>query len=298
MGLWRLGIDGRVRLARGPAESGPVELLPESLGDLESVLASEHDGLREALDAPGAGPVPPGASILAPVASQDVWAAGVTYSRSRDARNEESGEVHFYDLVYEARRPELFFKSSGPRVRGPGQPVGVRADSTWDVPEPELGLVANAAGRLLGYVVGNDVSSRSIEGENPLYLPQAKCYTGSCSLGPCIVPVDDAPPLADLQIRVLIRRAGSAIFEGTVAVADMRRRPTELLDWLFRAMDFPVGAVLLTGTALIPPSEFALQPQDEVAISINGLGTLRNPVELVGRPDPELATATPVGQPG
>ena len=273
MALWRVRTSAGERLARGPLDAGPVELLDATLDEL---LAAGT------LDAPAAGAVEPGAAILAPVAGQEVWAAGVTYEASRTARDEESGGAHdFYDRVYDAERPELFFKAAPGRVRGPGEPIGVRADSGWDVPEPELALVLSAAGEILGYTIGNDVSSRSIEGENPLYLPQAKVFRGSCALGPAIVPVAEAPPASELEIALTIARGGAPVFEGSTQVARMRRGLEELAGWLFRALDFPVGAVLLTGTSVIPAAEFTLRAGDEVRIAITGLGELVNPVEAV-----------------
>src|SRR4249919_2970748 len=231
MALWRVQTADGERLARGSVDAGPVELLE---GTLDALLAAGS------LDAPVTGPVPAGSVVLAPVAGQEVWAAGVTYSASRSARNDESKGAHdFYDLVYDAERPELFFKAAPGRVRGPGAPIGVRADSGWDVPEPELALVISAAGEILGYTIGNDVSSRSIEGENPLYLPQAKVYRGSCALGPCIVPVADSAAPEELEIKLRIVRGEDPVFEGSTQVALLRRKPQELVDWLFRAQDFP-----------------------------------------------------------
>jgi 2-dehydro-3-deoxy-D-arabinonate dehydratase len=213
-----------------------------------------------------------------------VWASGVTFERSREARNEEAGPVDIYDRVYEAVRPELFWKASAGRVRGPGEPVGIRRDSGWDVPEPELALVADAAGRLVALTVGNDMSSRSIEGENPLYLPQAKVFTGCCALGPGLVPVADVPDLGSLVVELGIARDGRAMFSDSVPLSAMRRRPEELLDWLFSALEFPVGVILLTGTSIVPPQELTLREGDQVEIAIPGVGTLRNRVEAVGRP--------------
>jgi 2-dehydro-3-deoxy-D-arabinonate dehydratase len=271
MALWRVSTAEGERLARGPVEGGPVELLDATLDSLLSTGT---------LDAPGAGPLAAGAQVLAPVGGQEVWAAGVTFATSRSARNEESGGHDLYDRVYDAERPELFFKAAPGRVRGPGQPIGVRADSGWDVPEPELALVVSAAGEILGYTIGNDVSSRSIEGENPLYLPQAKIYRGSCALGPAVVPVAEAPAPEQMEITLTISRGGDAVFTGDTQLALLRRRPQELVEWLFRAQDFPVGAVLLTGTSVIPAPEFTLQPGDEVRIAITGLGELTNIVEV------------------
>jgi 2-dehydro-3-deoxy-D-arabinonate dehydratase len=217
----------------------------------------------------------------------------VTFERSRVARNEESGQVDHYDKVYDAARPELFPKAAPGRARGPGEAIGIRADSDWNVPEPELGLVADAAGRLVAYTVGDDVSSRSIEGENPLYLPQAKVYTGSCALGPALVPVADAPPLAELQILLTVRRDGAELYSDAVPLSGMRRGAEELLRWLFAAMDFPVGVVLLSGTSIVPPTDFTLRPGDEVEVDVPGIGTLSNPVARVGRPTPaERETAS------
>jgi len=248
-----------------------VELLE---GTLDALLANNT------LDAQPAGPVPAGAVILAPVEGQEVWAAGVTYAASRTARNDESKGAHdFYDKVYDAERPELFFKAAPGRTRGPGQPIGVREDSGWDVPEPELALVIGADGTILGYTIGNDVSSRSIEGENPLYLPQAKVYKGSCALGPCIVPIDEAPD--EFEITLTIARDGDEIFTGATTTSQMKRTREELVSWLYRAYDFSVGAVLLTGTSVIPAVEFTLQAGDEVRIAITGLGELKNTVEVV-----------------
>jgi 2-dehydro-3-deoxy-D-arabinonate dehydratase len=185
----------------------------------------------------------------------------------------EGGGVD-YDKVYDAKRPELFMKALPGRVRGPGEPIGIRADSTWDVPEPELAAVADASGRLVAYSVGNDVSSRSIEGENPLYLPQAKVYRGSAALGPCLVPVAEAPPFETLSVTLEISRDDNAIFQESVSLVTMRRRPDELLSWLFLAEDFPVGVALLTGTSIVPGPELTLRPKDRVAISISGVGTV------------------------
>jgi 2-dehydro-3-deoxy-D-arabinonate dehydratase len=223
-----------------------------------------------------------GGTLLAPVDSQEVWGAGVTYERSRDGRIEESTEGGVYDRIYVARRPEVFFKATAPRVIGPGQPIGVRADSPWNAPEPELGLVLNAAGEIFGYVIGNDVSSRSIEGENPLYLPQAKVYDRSCALGPAIVPVWAAPdPPFDITCRV--DRGDTVAFAGTTSTASLTRRFEELAAWLTAALTFPIGAVLLTGTGIVPDESFSLRPGDVVTIEVAGLGTLANPVVLVGR---------------
>jgi 2-dehydro-3-deoxy-D-arabinonate dehydratase len=275
MAVWRVSTGHGERLARGSVESGPAELLSEGT-TIDTLLAAGS------LDAPGDGLAPAGSVTLAPVQGQEVWAAGVTFATSRTARNEESGGHDFYDMVYDAERPELFFKAAPGRVRGPGGLIGVRRDSGWDVPEPELALVVGANGKVLGYTIGNDVSSRSIEGENPLYLPQAKVYRGSCALGPCIVGVDEAPPPEEMEISLTIARDGKPVFNGFTQVALLKRTPEELVRWLFRAQDFPAGVVLLTGTSIIPAVEFTLRGGDEVRIAITGLGELVNTVEEVG----------------
>jgi len=282
MALWQLDVGGERRLARGPAGEGPQELLEASL-TIDALLAVP-DALAAELGGPSAGPVPAGARVVAPIAGQEVWAAGVTYTRSRDARVHESATPDLYERVYAAERPELFLKAAPGRVRGPGEPVGIRADSGWDVPEPELAVVADSAGHIVGYLNGNDVSSRSIEGENPLYLPQAKVYTGSCALGPCLATPAEVPALASLEISLRVVRDGADVVRDTVKVADLHRSPDDLVRWLFRALDFPVGVVLLTGTAIVPPPDFTLRTGDEVIIATTGLGELRNVVEAVGPP--------------
>jgi 2-dehydro-3-deoxy-D-arabinonate dehydratase len=243
------------------------------------VLGPEGAGGPGPLAGPaGAGePVPPGHRLLAPVQSQEVWAAGVTYRRSREAREAESDAgMDLYAHVYGASRPELFFKSPGWRVRGPDEPIRVRADSAWNVPEPELGVVLDASLTPVAYVIGNDVSSRAIEGENALYLPQAKVYDGACAIGPALVPVGAvAPPLA---IRLQIMREDLPLFEGETSTGQMRRSIGELVAYLGRELSFPHGCVLLTGTGVVPPDEVTLRPGDLVRIHIDGLGVLANPV--------------------
>ena len=219
--------------------------------------------------------------LLPPIQSQEVWAAGVTYFRSRAARIEESqdaGGGTFYDRVYSAARPELFFKSVGWRVRGPEALIRVRRDAAWSVPEPELALYVNPAGEIIGYTIGNDVSSRDIEGENPLYLPQAKTYDGSCSLGPTLLLTDEPLP-PETTIALTIARAGALEFEGATTLAQMRRTPHELVGYLYRETSFPRGCVLLTGTGVIPPDSFTLQSGDVVTIEIAPIGSLVNTVE-------------------
>jgi 2-dehydro-3-deoxy-D-arabinonate dehydratase len=193
------------------------------------------------------------------------------------AESEASGGMSFYDRVYTAERPELFFKSTPHRVVGPGQPVRIRHDSKWNVPEPELTLLVSPGGRILGYTVGNDMSSRDIEGENPLYLPQAKVYDGSCALGPGIL-VSSEPLDAATTIHIDISRAGASVFTDSTTLAAMKRRPAELVEYLFRENSFPNGCFLLTGTGIVPPNSFTLASGDQIAISIEGIGTLTNPV--------------------
>ncbi|MGN6438839.1 MAG: fumarylacetoacetate hydrolase family protein [Agriterribacter sp.] len=218
--------------------------------------------------------------ILPPIQSQEVWAAGVTYLRSRDARMEESkesGGATFYDKVYEAERPELFFKSLPHRVAGTGQEVYIRRDSTWNVPEPELTLFMNSKGDIQAYTIGNDMSSRSIEGENPLYLPQAKSYERSAALGPCLyIPENPISPGTVISMNIV--RSGKSVFEGNINIGMMKRTLPELAGFLFREMDFPVGAFLMTGTCLVPDNDFTLQENDVVNISIENIGTLSNTV--------------------
>jgi 2-dehydro-3-deoxy-D-arabinonate dehydratase len=220
------------------------------------------------------------AAVLAPIASQEVWAAGVTYLRSKAARIEESqaaGGGTFYDRVYEAARPELFFKAAGWRVRGPGDAVRIRRDASWSVPEPEIALCINPRGRLIGFTIGNDMSSRDIEGENPLYLPQAKIYDGSCALGPAVLIADALP--ADTGITLRVTRSGNVAFEGATQWSRMKRDPLELIEFLYRETTFPHGCVLLTGTGVVPPDGFTLCPGDEIEIAVSALGVLRNTVE-------------------
>ena len=248
-----------------------------SLDDL--FLADDPVALAQHAWASGraaAAPAAPGA----PLGRQEVWAAGVTYLRSRTARMEESkdtGGGSFYDRVYHAARPELFFKSTPHRVAAPGTPVRLRGDSKWNVPEPELTLALNRHGRLFGYTIGNDMSSRDIEGENPLYLPQAKVYDRSAALGPCLLVTGDPLP-ATTAIAIEIRRAGAAVFTGATAISQIKRTFTELAEFLFRDNTFPHGAYLMTGTGVVPPDSFTLRSGDEIRITIEPIGTLVNPV--------------------
>lgn len=216
--------------------------------------------------------------LAAPVDRQEVWAAGVTYLRSRDARMDESTQKDVYDRVYDADRPELFLKATPNRVSGPGEHIAIRGDSTWDVPEPELVLVINSDGDIVGYTVGNDVSSRSIEGENPLYLPQAKMYTACAAVGPVIALAWEIERPDDLAITLTIHRAGSVHFQDTTSTSQIHRPLPELIRYLRRHNEFPHGVMLMTGTGIIPPPEFTLQDGDHVDIAIDSIGTLSNPV--------------------
>jgi 2-dehydro-3-deoxy-D-arabinonate dehydratase len=220
----------------------------------------------------------PEGTMLPPLESQEVWAAGVTYRRSREARMEESErEADVYDRVYRAERPELFFKATAHRVVGHGGEVGIRSDSEWNVPEAELALAIGSRGQIFGYSIGNDMSSRSIEGENPLYLPQAKIYDGSCALGPSLLVTGEPLP-SSTEISILVGRRGGVAFEGKTRLSEMRRRPPELAGYLFRDNSFPSGCYLLTGTGIVPENEFTLSPGDEIAITIEPIGTLINRV--------------------
>jgi 2-dehydro-3-deoxy-D-arabinonate dehydratase len=252
-----------------------MELIGASL---DGLLAGSN--VEAAFDGPPLSRIPAGATVAVPLDGQELWAAGVTFTRSRQARKEESYAPDFYDKVYVAERPELFVKASPGRVQGPGDPVAVRRDSAWNVPEPELALLADATGHLVAYSLGNDMSSRSIEGENPLYLPQAKVYRHSASVGPCWLLVADAPELSSLIIHLRITRSGTPLFEDEACLSAMRRTPRELLDWLFRAQEFPVGVALLTGTSIVPGQEISLGAGDVISIWIDQIGQLENVVEV------------------
>lgn len=240
----------------------PFNLLQQSLASAQDVAASTFGA-----------PISP---------SQEVWAFGVTYKSSEMARRAESqGGGDFYAAVYTAERPEAFFKATSRRVAGHGMPIRIRRDSRWNVPEPELALAVNAHGRIIGYTVGNDMSSRSIEGENPLYLPQAKVWKYSCALGPELVLTNE-PLGGETRITLDISRAGAGVFNGSTTVGAMKRTPAELVPWLFAEDEHPHGVLALTGTGVVPPDEFTLQVGDIVSITIEGLGTLTNPVHSKG----------------
>lgn len=243
--------------------------------DLAQTLRRRIDGMAPSTQAIS------DSALLPPIGSQEVWAAGVTYYRSRNARMEESkqaGGDDFYAKVYEAARPELFFKAPGYRAVGPNTGVRIRKDSAWNVPEPELTLVINHAGRIVGFTIGNDMSSRDIEGENPLYLPQAKVYDKSCALGPGVL-VSDALLPKETKIELRIERAGETAFTGETDLTQLKREPQELVDYLYRETSYPNGCYLMTGTGIIPGSDFSLQSGDIVHITIAPIGTLTNTVE-------------------
>jgi 2-dehydro-3-deoxy-D-arabinonate dehydratase len=250
--------------------------LPEGQG-LDTWLSLPADMMAMTLEADRCDEAASG-DLLAPIeANQEAWAAGVTYLQSREARMAESDTADIYEKVYDADRVEVFFKAVGWRVMGPGQPIRVRKDSTWDVPEPELAIVINSAGEIVGFTAGNDVSSRSIEGENPLYLPQAKVYDGSCALGPAIVLIGPDEQ-RDLPIKLTITRDGETMFDGETATSQLKRGLEEMAGWLFKEITFPQGAILLTGTCLVPAEDFTLTPGDKVTVQVGKL-VLENPVE-------------------
>jgi 2-dehydro-3-deoxy-D-arabinonate dehydratase len=243
------------------------------IADAPAQWLREHIATAEPIVAP--------ASFSAPIENQEVWAAGVTYLRSRNARMEEATEAgggggSFYDKVYDAERPELFFKATPHRVVGPGGEVRIRRDAHWNVPEPEVALAINRAGEIFGFTIGNDMSSRDIEGENPLYLPQAKVYRGCCALGPGIVLRESLP--AETTIDLTITRNRAIVFSGQTSLAQMKRNFAELVSFLFRDNEFPRGCFLLTGTGIIPPNAFTLAPGDRIEIRVQGLGVLANRV--------------------
>lgn len=261
-----------------------LDLSAEGIDRLTSLF--EFEGLAAQLGALAGQKLPEFAladvKVLAPVEQQEVWAVGVTYLRSKKARMEESDfSATAYDKVYDAPRPELFFKSMPEKVVGPGDAVGIRKDATWNVPEPELAFVLNSRGHLVGYTIGNDMSSRDIEGENLLYLPQAKIYDRACALGPFVTIGATEADARSWKIAIEIQRAGAAAFTGETSVGQIKRTFGELVEYLFRSQKFPHGAVLLTGTGIVPPDGFTLAPDDVVKINISGIGQLTNPVALV-----------------
>jgi 2-dehydro-3-deoxy-D-arabinonate dehydratase len=269
----------------GIVEGGQLHPLASGARCLSELLHDEHleDRLGGFSGRGGGGiragvPIPlDSVRLLAPIDAQEVWGAGVTYERSKVARQEESEQGgSFYDQVYRAARPELFFKATPSRVAGPGQPIRVRRDTRWCVPEPELTLVLNSRLDLVGYTIGNDVSSRDIEGENPLYLPQAKVYDQSCALGPVVVLPTDLPPRDQIVIEMTIERQSAVAFQGSTRLSQMARTLEDLVEWLGRENSFPHGAVLLTGTGVVPPDDFSLRSGDRISIEITGIGRLMN----------------------
>jgi 2-dehydro-3-deoxy-D-arabinonate dehydratase len=277
--------DGERRIAALADDDRSLRLLDlsqvDKLQTLTDVLhAPDPLGLARFLVDPKAEPIPLNkVTLLAPIDQQEVWAAGVTYKRSQVARMDESksGAAH-YDKVYTADRPELFFKSTPARVSGPGEPVRVRYDSRWSVPEPELALVISDKQRLVGFTIGNDMSARDIEGENPLYLPQAKLYGQSCALGPCILIPETPLDRAKTRITLAVKRKAKEAFRGATDLGQMVRTFEDLIAWLYRENDFPNGAFLLTGTGVVPPDDFTLEDGDVISMEVTGIGTLTNPV--------------------
>ena len=259
----------RHRTKDGPRWALDGSFLPPSL-TLSTLLEMPSKAMFEFLDRLSGGEAASGEEVAPIDPEHEVWAAGVTYLRSRDARREESSVANMYDRVYEATRPELFFKSLGWRVAGTGMPIRIRADSHWNVPEPELVLVVNCQREIVGYCAGNDVSSRDIEGENPLYLPQAKVYDGSCALGQGIL-LCGAEEVKGVPIRLEIQRANKTVFKGETTTGTMKRTFSELVEYLTRELDFPHGVFLMTGTCLVPGNEFTLQPGDIVLIQVGAL---------------------------
>ena len=281
-GLHLAVVDGSLHVKR----QGKWSLLEGA--SLDSLLRLTIGELRNLLETKRPPASLSAAAVLgAPIQSQEVWAAGVTYQRSLQARADEAISSDPYDRVYTAARPELFFKASPNRVRGPGEALFVRSDSTWDVPEPELAVICNSSLEVVGYTIGNDVSSRSIEGENPLYLPQAKLFDGCCALGPAVALAWDYSP-SDRSIELEVRRAGSVVFEGSTSTSAIRRTIPELLDFLGRDQHFEAGCILLTGTGIVPPSDFSLAEGDVVEIRIDGIGVLENSIRRHARSQPAL----------
>jgi 2-dehydro-3-deoxy-D-arabinonate dehydratase len=282
--ICRFKQNGAVRVGLVTPDSVVLDLSTAGITSLTSLLEEENPVARLAALATEKLPRFSLAKIqfLAPVEQQEVWAAGVTYLRSKTARMEESDfSASAYDKVYSADRPELFFKSLAEKVSATGGPIGIRRDATWNVPEPELALVVNAKGKIAGYTIGNDMSSRDIEGANLLYLPQAKVYRHSCALGPWITLGATEVEARAWTIHIAIKRDGSEAFAGKTSVGQIKRSFTELVEYLFRSQEFPHGAVLLTGTGVVPDESFTLRANDVVEIEISGIGSLRNTVAVV-----------------
>jgi 2-dehydro-3-deoxy-D-arabinonate dehydratase len=268
-GTSRLGLldGGNIRSVQSDLTLSDILHGPDPVSRIKELATAETVALAHA-------------KLLPPVDRQEIWGAGVTYKRSREARERESaGAARFYDLVYTAERPELFLKTTARRVVGPNGPVRVRRDSRWTVPEPELALVVTPDLRIVGYTIGNDMSARDIEGENPLYLPQAKIYDGACALGPAITLVEDMPSWHSVGIHLQIERDGITAFAGSTSLTAMQRKPEELVAWLGRETTFPDGVILLTGTGVVPPDDFAIRAGDVMHIEIDGIGRLTNSAE-------------------
>jgi 2-dehydro-3-deoxy-D-arabinonate dehydratase len=285
MRVCRFTADGDgVRVGLVTDDQQVLDLTPAGITSMTALFESRDPAAAARLASHG--PLPRFAlqavTLRAPVERQEVWAAGVTYLRSKTARMEESDfSATAYDRVYDAERPEIFFKAPAGKVVASGEPVGIRRDSRWNVPEPELALVFSASGELVGHTIGNDMSSRDIEGENLLYLPQAKTYHRSCALGPWVALGTPEPAARAWSIALDIRRQGGSAFSGTTSVGNIKRSFDELRSFLFRSQEFPDGVVLLTGTGIVPDESFSLEEGDEVVIDISGIGQLRNPVVVV-----------------
>jgi 2-dehydro-3-deoxy-D-arabinonate dehydratase len=276
--------SGEIRIGIVTGDSNIIDLTPAGITRMQPLLEDDDPVTQLNRIKPDKFPQVTLASVklCAPVEQQEVWAAGVTYLRSKAARMEESDfSATAYDRVYAAKRPELFFKAIAEKVVSPHEPVGIRRDAHWNVPEPELALVINSRGRIAGCTIGNDMSSRDIEGENLLYLPQAKIYDRSCALGPWIRLGASEAMIREWKIQIEIRRAGQKVFAGETSAGQLKRSFSELTEFLFRSQRFPHGAILLTGTGIVPPESFTLRDQDIVEIKIDGIGSLQNPVETV-----------------
>ena len=274
--------SGDIRIGRAVDDATIADLTAGGIDFITELLEDANAVAR--VEALGELPAVPLAEVtlLTPVEGQEIWAAGVTYLRSKTARMEESDfSANAYDLVYDAARPEIFFKSLPNKVMGPGEAVGIREDSQWNVPEPELTLVINSAKQLVGYTIGNDMSSRDIEGENLLYLPQAKVYDRSCAVGPWLVMGVDESEVRKWTIGVEIERGGDAVFNGETSINNIKRTFDELIDYLCRSQTFPQGAMLLTGTGVVPDDDFTLLANDIIRVTISGIGTLENPAVVV-----------------
>ena len=272
--------SGNARIATVKDNQFVPLVASERLATLSDILAADDPiQAAESLEQEAALPISGDITFSPPIDAQEVWAAGVTYKRSQTARMEESeAAASCYDRVYQADRPELFFKATPHRVAGHLQPLRIRQDATWNVPEPEITLVLSPAMKIVGLTVGNDMSSRDIEGENPLYLPQAKCYRQCAGLGPWITLYRELPPAEEIGVHLRIERQGQVVFHGDTGATEMARSFEDLVQWLARDNDFPTGAFLMTGTGIVPTSEFTLNPDDMIHITIDGIGTLSNPV--------------------